>query len=57
MKGRRSGREIGRARTHLEDRVQLGGEHHVALCLELAGHERLLAIQLPEKKGGKRKTR
>ncbi len=32
--------------THLENPVKLGREHHVALCLELATHERLLAIKL-----------
>ena len=32
--------------TYLEDSVELGGEHHVALGLELASHESLLAVDL-----------
>ena len=35
---------------HLENSVKLGREHHVALCLEFAAHERLLAVELAFRK-------
>ena len=31
---------------YLQNAIELGSEHHVALRLELAAHERLLAIEL-----------
>ena len=33
-------------KTNLEDTIKLGRKHHVALRLELAAHERLLAVEL-----------
>lgn len=32
--------------SYLEHALQLGGQHHVALGLQLAGHERLLPCDL-----------
>ena len=39
-------------KSHLQDTIKLGREHHVALRLELAAHERLLAVELALRKLG-----
>ena len=41
----------------LEDRVELGREHNVALDLELAGHEGLLRIDLAVREADERVVR
>ena len=38
--------EVGLVPLGLENTVELGGEHDVALNLQLAGHESLLAVDL-----------
>ena len=40
----RTRKEVRRVPAHLKDTIKFGGKHDITLRLELAGHERFLAI-------------
>ena len=37
-------KQLRRVPAHLKDTIKFGGKHDVTLCLELASHERFLAV-------------